>query len=67
MRPGPIHDPEGDRILGQEAEDRRREKGSVEVIDRGPIDRCKDCGLLPVEIMPSHWVCECHLPYRGVG
>jgi hypothetical protein len=61
-----LPDPEGDRIEAQERMDRLREKGSVDVIELGPIDRCKECGCLPVEMFPSHWGCACDLPF-GVG
>jgi hypothetical protein len=65
VRLEPIYDPDGDLIEAQERRDRQLEKASI-VIERGPIDRCRECGCLPTELMRGHWACACDLPF-GVG
>lgn len=59
MRLEPIYDPAGDRVLAQEAEDRRREQGShPSTWDPRP---CPVCGVRPKEWRGA-LVCPCDLP-----
>lgn len=59
MRREPISDPEGDRILGQEAADRDLQRSDSPRIHLGPLEPCRECGYPAREVSPGHWTCPC--------